>query len=37
MIGIRRSAPIGASSAERDSMRLAQLIEGQTEQEACYV
>ena len=37
MIGIRRSARIISSSAERSSIRVAQLMQEQTEQEACHV
>jgi hypothetical protein len=36
-VGVRRSARVSAGSADRASKRVAQLLQEQTEQEACYI
>ena len=36
-VGIRRSARLSAGAEDRTSKRVAQLLQEQTEQEACYI
>jgi hypothetical protein len=36
VVGDRRSARLQAASSERSSLRMAQLLQEQTEQQACY-